>query len=893
MSNDLLESALLVDGRETEWLRCALGLDTPQMPFPWQLDLLRRFRQGESVSSLDIPTGLGKTAVMAVWLVARALGASLPRRLVYVVDRRAVVDQATTTAEKLRTFVAEKLEVQAGLGLRRPLPISTLRGQFVDNREWLEDPAAPAIVVGTVDMIGSRLLFEGYGVTRKMRPYQAGLLGVDTLLVLDEAHLVPPFERLVRAIASGVDQFGPREPALRAIVPAFRVLSLSATGRDAGRETGDVLTLTEDDEAPGSPSAERLDAAKLLRIEEPVSDKKLPDALAERAWEIVEQGPARLLVYVSKRTDSIKTQRAFEKLAKGAKPQIPTELFVGARRVYERQRLHEWLEQHGFLGGDPTTDAAVVFATSAGEVGVDLDADHIVCDLVAWERMVQRLGRVNRRGKRLKDNPSHIDVFPDAAKLDTHPEWLEALEALPHRDSGGCDASPRAIRDLQHDESRRSLRERASTPEPLRPALTRALVDAWSLTSLEEHTGRPRVDPWLRGWPEKEDEPQATIVWREHLPVRTDGQPPVSDKEKKDFFEAAPPHLVEKLEARASDVVDWLFKRVKALRDARPEGLAPNVDVAFLLDSSLKPEGSWSLDDLVRLDAAKKGWKERTLPGKTLVVDRRLGGLSKGLLDHKRTEAVEWVGDDAPGEGEGEPMIPFRVRRSEERHKNWRTSHRFVAHFAPDGEPVEWLFVQRWRSSSLNEDDRGMGRDKQLLSAHVERVEELVGETAERLGLEPRLRDVLKTAAKWHDQGKLARRWQQAFNAPAGGPWAKTAGPFRSSLLAGYRHELGSLLDPEAAAALDALPPDAGELAKHLIVAHHGFGRPLIRTEGCENWPPSELEERAREIALRFVRLQRQWGPWGLAWMEALLRATDQQASREHDEPLKAQEEAD
>lgn len=64
-----------------DWHRRALGLDAAQAPFLWQVELLRRFRQGEVVSSLDIPTGLGKTAVMAVWLVARVLGVSLPRRL--------------------------------------------------------------------------------------------------------------------------------------------------------------------------------------------------------------------------------------------------------------------------------------------------------------------------------------------------------------------------------------------------------------------------------------------------------------------------------------------------------------------------------------------------------------------------------------------------------------------------------------------------------------------------------------------------------------------------------------------------------------------------------------------------------------------------------------------
>jgi CRISPR-associated endonuclease/helicase Cas3 len=94
----------------------------------------------------------------------------------------------------------DELKKQLGLNDRRKLSISTLRGAHVDNREWLDDPAAPAIIVGTVDMIGSRLLFEGYGVSRKMRPYQAGLLGVDALIVLDEAHLVPPFAHLLRAI---------------------------------------------------------------------------------------------------------------------------------------------------------------------------------------------------------------------------------------------------------------------------------------------------------------------------------------------------------------------------------------------------------------------------------------------------------------------------------------------------------------------------------------------------------------------------------------------------------------------------------------------------------------------------------------------------------------------
>src|SRR5580704_15128909 len=71
-------------------------------PLSWQRRLFERLVKGDLPSALDLPTGLGKTSVMSIWLIARAHGARLPRRLVYVVDRRAVVDQATDEAEKLR-----------------------------------------------------------------------------------------------------------------------------------------------------------------------------------------------------------------------------------------------------------------------------------------------------------------------------------------------------------------------------------------------------------------------------------------------------------------------------------------------------------------------------------------------------------------------------------------------------------------------------------------------------------------------------------------------------------------------------------------------------------------------------------------------------------------------
>jgi len=379
----------------------ALGLASPNDVFPWQSDLLARFQRGEVPSALDVPTGLGKTAVMAIWLVARASGANLPRRLVYVVDRRAVVDQATDVALGLRKLVDGDRDMKGALGLRndQSLPISTLRGRYVDNREWLEDPAAPAIIVGTVDMVGSRLLFEGYGVSRKMRPYHAGLLGADTLVVLDEAHLVPPFEHLLRSVAT--------EPALRSsdegcqqCLPPFRLLALSATGRTRGDQ---VVGLTEED-SKHEVVKRRLNAKKSLRIEALDTGASLQDALAKHAWTLAGDGKkaVRVLVYSDSREVAQKAKEAVERLAKGdknaGKPtvKIQAELFVGSRRVFEREGAKERLKSLGFIAGSTVARSAPVFlfATSAGEVGVDLDADHMACDLVAWERMIQRLGRI-------------------------------------------------------------------------------------------------------------------------------------------------------------------------------------------------------------------------------------------------------------------------------------------------------------------------------------------------------------------------------------------------------------------------------------------------------------------------------------------------------------------
>ena len=896
-------------------------------PFNWQMRLLHRFMDGDLPSAVDVPTGLGKTAVMALWLVARAADADVPRKLVYVVDRRAVVDQASRFAALLRENMPS--ELAECLHLKDALPISTLRGGFADNRKWLEDPSKPAIIVGTIDMVGSRLLFEGYGVSRRMRPYHAGLLGVDTLFVLDEAHLCPPFEALLRQIEECRDsKFGPSDTEAQQahFVPRFQLMSLSATGRDvasAGHYTDHGVFRLEDEDQAEPIVRQRLKASKRMALIEHSADGNLPEELATRALHLGYRGaPQRVLVYCDKRKDAVAVKIKIDKEIKARKKESgafgESELLVGERRICEREALEGWLDKQGFFGSSTPPDAPTfLIATSAGEVGVDLDADHMVCDLVAFERMVQRFGRVNRRGR--DGHSADIDVVcmpPPKAKADDAAKFQarkDVLNLLPCGADGRRDASPSAVSSLRLTEGKKV--ERASTPAPLFPALTRPLVEAWALTSLKEHEGRAAVAPWLRGW-EDEEEPQVNVVWRKHLPRLRQGREfTVPRTLVAEFLDIAPIHATERLEALRSHVTDWLKKRAKQL-DAVPNdherATSKNEVIALVVDRAGDLVDSATLGDVLAMYQPKAKLKgnarhrldqwERSLAGATLIVDSRIAGIAAGMLDEKADAAPltadgqeSRLGTDGATDDDGHTgfqAVKFGIIKlaadeeglpAAKDIKGWQFLRSFETDFDGAGNVQGGLAVFKAEGDQSNDNDENKSilSRPQALRDHAEQVAAAACEMAERLGLPNVEASALERAARLHDDGKAARRWQDAMNAPkADRPYAKTRGGGDWRRLGGYRHEFGSLLMAQQ----QALPDESRDLILHLISAHHGYSRPLISTEGCEDAAPSVLEATAGEAALRFARLQRQYGIWGLAWLEAILRAVDASASRAWDE---------
>jgi CRISPR-associated endonuclease/helicase Cas3 len=884
----------------------AFKILTTHAPLPWQTRLYSELAQGRIPSALDLPTGLGKTSVIPAWLVARAAGGALPRRLVYVVDRRAVVDQATEVAQAIAKALGDGTDaneavrdLRAGLGLDvgKVLPVSTLRGQYADNRRWLESPTAPAIVVGTIDMIGSRVLFQGYGVSPRMRAVHAALLGADTLLVLDEAHLVPPFEHLLRAVAAW-----PRSPG----IPPMRLLTLSATGRTEGDAP---FRLTPEDRRDPRTAA-RLQATKRVAISD--AGRDLAETMAQRALDLGGSA-SRVIVFCDSRRVA---QKVADKLgtlarAKFGKDVPSPALLVGGRRVWERAQLacdqvfNRFQPKSGGTAAGPPSTPIFLVATSAGEVGVDLDADQLVMDLVPWERMVQRLGRVNRRAE---PGESLVDVFvatPDAeAESAKSRDVLEretwrvpfASPAWPVDSEGRRDASPLSLLRLTENPDFAGQARAASTPEPLHPEVTAPLLEAWAMTSLAEHPGRPTVGPWLRGW--IEDEPQTRLVWRTLFPVREED---VDDKgarrtllrNLRTFFALAAPHLSEALDVPTYQAVELLRKRIAAwskgqgagARAKQPVARGPTRTLLVVLDPRDEVEDAAFADEFANEDPKELF---RRISGRTVVLDARLGGLDKdGLLDEKEDEAPVTL--DAETDGAGDAWAKeagFRVRkvsRKEAQDPDWPIEYRFGL-ASGDDEDTEELRVEVLRTSSATSGDAAISRVRQGLSEHHAWTASAARRIAKELGLAPEHENVLVAAAAIHDAGKAREMWQNAMRAPRDGrPYAKTTGggDFRALMIDGatYRHEFGSVGDAEADTAICELDDASRDLALHLVAAHHGYARPVIAPLDPDS-PPSLALERARIVAMRFHRVERLWGPWGLAWWEALLRAADWAASR-------------
>ncbi len=843
---------------------------TGRQPFPWQVALHARFIAGDIPDSAGLPTGLGKTSVIAIWLIALAQRPDIiPRRLVYVVNRRTVVDQTTDEIERLRSNLREAglqdvLEKLASFPDQAPLAISTLRGQFADNREWSGDPARPAVICGTVDMIGSRLLFSGYGIGFKQRPLHAGFLAQDALLVHDEAHLEPAFQDLLNAIQTEQKRCGDFRP--------LRVMELTATSRSTGRSFG--LTSEElsppfiipaSSDVPVHVVWRRQKAAKKICLEAENEVKDIVLTILKRALELKESECA-VLVFLRSVDDVTKVVAGLVKEVGASRVQHLT----GTLRGYERDRLvsHDPVFVRFMPVPKPNGTAETVFlvCTSAGEVGVNMSADHLVSDLTTFDSMAQRLGRVNRFGDRI-DSEVHIVHPRKFGDEDAEKRLQKTLDLLTQLKGDGC---PLALSKLDPEESQAAF---AAAPVTL-PA-TDILFDAWALTSVRDRLpGRPPVAEYLHGvavW----EPPRTQVAWRDEVAVITG-----------DLLIAYPPvDLLDDYPLKPHEVLSDTSKRV-AERLAKLADLHPD-DPAWLI-----PEGG----EITALSLKELSEDPERIAGCTILLSPGSGGLHKGLFDGRAEGGDQldvadlWTDQRGPRRkrvwDETSPPAGMRLIRALD---TWPVTVEVDDDAVGDVPSGRWWRWYERPDAADGEGSRG-ALHPVTLAVHLQDVRTNAERIVRALGLPLNLQQAVILAAWAHDLGKGRTLWQRGIGNPdVTRVLAKSGAGMVPLDLSPYRHEFGSLIDVEREAAFQTLGSDLPleerallcDLVLHLIAAHHGRARPHFPADEVfdPTATPAKALATAIDVSLRFARLQRHFGRWGLAYLESLVRASDYAAS--------------
>ncbi|HEY3721354.1 MAG TPA: type I-U CRISPR-associated helicase/endonuclease Cas3, partial [Roseiarcus sp.] len=549
---------------------------------------------------------------------------------------------------------AESAVKRVAMALRRlagddqpPLIARALRGGAPREDDWADTPVQPTILCSTVDQVGSRLLFRGYGVSDRMKPVHAGLLGSDCLILLDEAHLSNPFRQTLTAI----------ERLRRPDDAPFGFAVLTATPTV---NAGPLFALSAQDEAHPVLSA-RIAASKPARLVE-IAGKQGVDTESRRADAIAAEAMSVLTVLRSRIANPAvgvvlnrvaRARAVFERLCDELAEAAEVMLVIGPARGVDRDRLAEKLACIR-TGRDDLRSAMrkplVVVATQTIEAGVDIDFDGLVTEAAALDALRQRFGRLNRAGR--------PDIMPEAVVL-AHKEDIgdkaddpvygdriaETWKALNRwKTDGRVDFGIAAMKATVAGETLSDF----TAPTPDAPVLMPAHADLWSQTSPIPATD-PDVTLFLHG--PNRSPAGIQIAWRADisrgdLQERAEGDP----SRLTDLIALMPPRSSEAIEVPLWTARAWLQRPGAGQADfADVVGREPDGREAR---GTGRPAFRWAGKDSARTGVTRAGV---LLPGDLIVVPAAYGGCDKWGWAPNSSETVSDVADAA--------AWPYRARR--------------------------------------------------------------------------------------------------------------------------------------------------------------------------------------------------------------------------------------
>lgn len=935
-------------------------------PYSWQRELAAQVLAEGWPSTVRVPTGLGKTAsiAVAVYALAHELHHAphpaspsrerpprrMPQRIFHLVNRRVLVDDTHSyvhqLAEKINKASAssplgpvrtalQTLLPQNGPG-KSAIAVASLRGGLANDPAWLRATGC-VIVSMTPHQFVSRLLMRGFGVSNSSRPIHAGLVGMDRLVLFDEPHLSTPAYAAIRDAERL--QARAEEPLG---IPLGATVALGATIPAAIREESDNDRSVEFDPADERIKP-RFTARRTLSVRETrtASDGAFVDAMAKSALAAHESGASAIVVFAN--TVAV-AQGVYSRLlaASDKGRDVPgTELITSRFRPIERMPL-------------PDSPTGIVVTTQCLEVGVDVTFDAMITEAVPWGTLVQRLGRLNRDGSLDSAAATLVTAGTGAIRKGSAAVYgeqpikatLDLLSGLPHSDDGGIDVSTAALQRIHDGFLSDHAAEELEGPAPRNGTLHSGLVPLMTQTRPSPIPDLP-VEAFISG-PDAPVNREVRVAWRDdpeafatvpNAQLEDAECLTISERALRAFLRGVPGAGVPladldttQIDAEPTAAAEPLWERYAvfawdhAAEEWRRVRRRQDLDAGrlFLLDGEIggySPKLGWTgrggeeaepVRD-VSLAAAIAAVRARSenpssaptgtstwvvtpttiRTAKDLIGDESLSTIADAL-EHTLAKRHE----DSLPEDEALAAIQDAVlEKSEELISlvRKRTGFNAVAHV--DQETADaGIVTLRWRAASPK--SRGTALGRVTLDAHQEQVGTWAEQDAETAGLRQEVVSSLGFAGRWHDVGKLDPSFQRLLaEDPSAGitdagivsdsgttPFLAKSSPStretKSSLKAArrlrlrcgipehWRHEWLSA----AAMRLDREDP----LAAHVVGAHHGYrvGPPPARPDQRDGFAHTP----------DFLTLNRRYGPWGLAYLESVLRLADWRASAHPDE---------
>ncbi|MCY4523074.1 MAG: type I-U CRISPR-associated helicase/endonuclease Cas3 [Caldilineaceae bacterium] len=901
-------------------------------PFPWQHRLTRLVLERKTWPPvIALPTGTGKTAVLDTAVFCLAVDpVSFPRRTVFVIDRRIVVDQVCERARCIRDRVAGadsgvlgavKARL-AGLSDGEPLEVAALRGGIPLDNQWARQPDRPWVVVSTVDQFGSRLLFRGYGVRPRMQPIHAGLAGNDCLVILDEVHLSAPFAETLQEVDRQT-----RSDLSGQLPRRFQVVQMSATVD----ESMERFTLEAEDTSCEE-LRRRVEARKEATLVDVPNVRGVPKSVLRIMNSINKSHAASNGHTVGIVVNRVGTARDVHRTL--CEAGFEAHLITGRMRPLDRLAVLDTtgplLKPDREVGRNGITP---VVATQAIEVGADFSFDSLITECAPIDSLRQRFGRLDRRGifQERTGTPAQAWILGVKTSMNSKkpdPVYGDAVKATWTRLLGRVEGEIIELTDIVW---RESTSEETRAPRDQAPLLLKSHLDVWCQTNPQPPI-QPELTSFLHGM--EEDSPaDVSLVWRWDRTI--------------DAMRLVPPRQAEYLQVPIGAVRAWLSGTVATDFADVDRGDETGFDGDGDKETGcLRWEGSDKEPVPIRVRDIR--------PGDILLVDPERGGIRSGTWDPEADEPVADLGDYAQLEHGRkvtlrldqrllyfeDPPLPdldeVDIEPIEERIRDWLEQMQYS-----ESETEGWqaqaakkLLCQGFRRDPVNsgkyyilsqihkgprpassgrpvvDSDAWDGSDymHSLIGTGIPLRDHLAGVArraslfAERLGLPQELQDDICLAGKLHDIGKADPRfqWQMVGGDPVALAMLEEEEPLAKSLpeakrvrINGPRHEITSVAMLGSAPGLLADAHDR-DLVLHLISTHHGWGRPFLpvvpdedpqeptyKFEGQTLRSTTDLagSSLALDMTDRFWKLIERYGYHGLAWLEAILRLADHKQS--------------